>query len=663
MPTYSPAVGALLLHHLLLVAASAALAAFGWRVAGLAGAAGLERGVGAAVVAAAAAGISALAWGLAGLGGEPLVLAGTAVALWVASTRLPAPERRGGGAMPGSRRRSVAGWAAAGAGVAWFAWLARYPALGIDPLTYHLPEAVLWAQGGHPGRGEEVVYEFPIQNYPLTAELLIAWGIAIGRSLGPAMALVPLAAALFACAGWAALRRLGVPRAPAALAIAAILLLPLTARQMHGPHTDLPALAWLAATWCLSLAARDRTPVLALALVAGGLAIGTKTTVAPFVLGALVVAGWRARHALRARIRPLALGLAAATAVGGVWYLRNLIEHGSPLWPFVATPWGDALPPYLAAIDTAFLERPLDTLRGRESTYVNALAGGLILLPVALLAVLTRRRAVVVGAAAVAAGALLWGLAPFTGRHDDPVIDLSISTPRYLLPTLAAAAATLALAARRSRWPAWVLAAAALWSLERTLALPFPGAPSLTLLLAGAAAGALAFPVARRAPVLLAAAAAAVLLTAVADDLPRRHAAIGQISGSGVMTWLEDHAGEAPVHFAPGVLGVASGDRLQRPLRFIARDEPCERVRERDGWVVIALIPNPERRAPFTARDCFTGVTPAYEEPFWRVYDVRQTASTSRQASRPSSRTAKSAGVIAAERGSSTRRARVSSRS
>ena len=651
-------------HHLLLVASAAALAAFGWRVAGALGAWGLERGVGAAVVAAAAAAISALTWGLAGLGGNAYVLAATALLLAAAARRVsPQPG------MAGRRRHStwvvVGAWAAAGAGLAWFAWLTRHPAFGVDPLTYHLPEAVMWAQGGHPGRGEEVVYEFPIQNYPLTAELLLAWGLAVGRSLGASLALVPLAAVLFTCAGWAALRRLGVPAAAAALALAAILLLPLTARQLHGPNTDLPALAWLAATWCLTLAARDRTALLALAVVAAGLAIGTKTTVAPFALAALAFAGWRARHALRAHSRGLLAGLAVAVAVGGVWYLRNLIDHGSPFWPFVATPWGDELPPYLEAIDVAFLERPLDTLRGRESIYADALAGGLALLVAALAAAaLARTRAVVLGAAAVAAGALLWGLAPFTGRIDDPLRDLSISTPRYLLPTLSAAAATLALAARHHRWAVPALVIAALWSLERTLAMPYPGAPSAALLAAGLVAGAIASRVVPRAVVPAAAALAAVVaLTAAADGLPGRHAAIGQISGGGVIAWLEDNAGEADLHWAPGILGVAAGERLQRELHFIPRDEPCDAVRARRGFVIVALIPQPELRSAFTARDCFEDVAPAYEEPYWKVYDIRQSASTSRQPSRPSVRTSKSSGVIAAARGSSSRRARVSMRS
>jgi hypothetical protein len=651
-------------HHALLLAASAALAAAGWRLAGTLGAASLERAVGAAVAAGAAAGLSSLGWGLVGLGGSPWVLSGTAGALWLGSRLLPAPH------VPPWRRLRPTGWAMAalGVAVAWFAWLARHPVMGIDAITYHLPEAVLWVQEGHPGRGEEVVYEFPIQAYPLTGELLLSWILAIGGSLGVALAFVPLAAALLAAAGWAGLRRLGAPPTTAALALTAVVAIPLAARQWHGPNTDLPGLAWLACTWSLTLAARERRALLGLAVVAGGLAIGTKTTVAPLTVAVLAVGGWRARHALRPHARALMIGLAVAVVVGGIWYGRNLVQHGSPLWPFVAAPWGDPLPPYIEAIETRFVERPLDTVRGRGFAYVDLLGGGLLLIVAALVAgVVVRGGAVALGAAAVAVGVVLWTAAPFTGRADDPLLDMSLSTPRYLLPTLAAAALTLALAARRHRTATWILGAAALVSVERSLALPHPEMPTALWLLGGAAAGGLVWAGARRLPSVTLPAAGAALaiagLTAAADGLAQRHGAIGQLSGGEVVGRLDERAGADRLHFAPGMHGVLAGDRLQRPLSFIPQDEPCERVLSRRGWVVLALLPSPHRREPFTAEDCLADVVPAFEAPGWRVYDRRQAATTSRHASRPSSPRRKSSGVMAPARGSAARRARVSSRS
>ena len=33
--------------------------------------------------------------------------------------------------------------------------------------------------------------------------------------------------------------------------------------------------------------------------------------------------------------RWLVVAVLAAFVVGGIWYLRNFVDHGSPLWPFV----------------------------------------------------------------------------------------------------------------------------------------------------------------------------------------------------------------------------------------------------------------------------------------------------------------------------------------
>ena len=98
--------------------------------------------------------------------------------------------------------------------------------------------------------------------------------------------------------------------------------------------------------------------MLAPALVAFFLAIGTKTTVAPLGLIVLAAALWALRHELRPVLAPLAGALALGLLAGGVWYLRNLFDHGSPLWPFVTVPWGDPAPKVIDAVSTSLLSRP-----------------------------------------------------------------------------------------------------------------------------------------------------------------------------------------------------------------------------------------------------------------------------------------------------------------
>lgn len=581
-----------MLNHLVLVVAVLALADASLRAAAAWGAEGPQLPVAAAVLAATAAGTTSLAWGLLALGGSPCILALSAFALALASRRrFPAAPRL---PWPGG----LATGAALGAAAAWVAWLVKNPALGIDPLTYHLPESVMWVQQGTPGSVELLTYEFPQGNYPVTNELLVSWLMAIGRSFAPALLWTPFMAAVLAMSAYALLPR------HRGLAVAAVLLVPVAATQFLGPHTDLPAVAWLAA-------AAAPLP-LPLAFLAAALAVGTKTTVAPLAILVLLT---KLRRPLP--WRALAPALLAGCVVGGTWYFRNWIDHGSPLWPFV----GGDVPPFLARFDDTFLGDPAATLRGRTGIYVDLLAGALVLLAAALLAPLAdRRRPVVVAAGGALLAMVAWGNAPFTGLPEDPAFaQLSLTTTRYLLPAIAAAAAALAFT--RHRAAGWVLGAAALFSLQRSLALDFPGIPGLLWLVPGAVAGALLLPLARRVPVPAYALLAVVALTVVADGFGRRHGGVGRLASSGVVSWFGENVDDdAPVAFAPQMLGVLAGDGLERDIAMIPAGEPCETTRARRGWIVIGTFPLAEKRARFAAADCLRGERPSYRDESFTVY-------------------------------------------
>src|SRR5205823_1923305 len=88
-------------------------------------------------------------------------------------------------------------------------------------------------------------------------------------------------------------------------------------------------------------------------------------------LRALVVAlgAVATRGSLRRLAVALALAAALGCAAGGLWYLRNLLAHGSPLWPFLAAPWGDSVPPLFARVNHSLLERPRATLEGQWALY------------------------------------------------------------------------------------------------------------------------------------------------------------------------------------------------------------------------------------------------------------------------------------------------------
>ncbi len=627
-------------HQVLLALTTLALAATAIRLASRLVPSGLERLVAAIVLGATAAGLEALLLGIARLGTSPVALALTTLALWLASLRLPRPETPLAEELAAWWRATplaarVALGAAAGAWLAWTAWLLRYPALGIDSVAYHLPEVVGWIHDGSPGAVEPIVPGLPVGNYPLTNEVLIAWGSGISRSYVVAGIWAPLMTLVLAVAGWAGLRRFAVPTPAAGLAVAAICASPvLTHYQMNGASTDLPALAWLVSAWAMLAASREHPLLLAPVVLAAGLAGGTKTTVLPLALAAVAAGLWIHRARLRRLARPLGLAAAAALAVGGYWYLRNLVDHGSPFWPFVDTPWSDAPPggKLNTGLDASFLDRPRLTLDRVGDDWLDLFAGGLLMVAGALAApLLARSRAVLVAAGVTAASLLLWMSAPFTGFSVRGFEVATISTIRYLLPAAAAAAFTLGLASA-ARGPArlygiGVLAAAAVLGVLQTRDLGFPSVPGAATPLAGAAIGAVlvlaADRLALRAPalspgvraaatVVLAAAAGALLATA-ASGFVRRHSTTAKLFGTDVVRWFVDQpafSGDGRVVAgAPVTWGPLAGDRLQHRFAWVPTAEPCPRVRARlrQGWVLVLRSPannaTPSRSARCLARE------------------------------------------------------------
>ncbi|MEA2613751.1 MAG: hypothetical protein QOI52_1710, partial [Chloroflexota bacterium] len=492
--------------HALLGLSVAALAGAGLRAASPLAAAGLTRALVAATLASAAAVAEALALGLFALGGSTLALSAAALLTWAAARALlPEPRLRISVELVawwrglGALQKAGLG-ALLGAGAAWTAWQLRYPALGFDTVVYHLPEIVLWIQHGTPGSIETLIPDQPVGNYPLTAEVTLAWAMGIARSFVP-LTLLPWAwLVLIAGAGWAGLRALAVGPPERGLAIAALCTSPwLLAWQSNGTITDPAALAWLVTCAALCALSRAHAPLLAPALLAGALSIGSKTTTLPWVLLVLAIAFWPARARLRSLARPLALALAASLAVGGVWYLRDLVTHGSPFWPIVAAPWGDPIPKSIAIVDTSFLDRLGPTIDRIGQDYLDRFGGGIVLLAGGMLAVAAagfRDRRVRWASLFVALGFLLWARAPVTGVPAETRLDgVIFSTTRYLLPVLAGAAVALALAASGRGAGALlarvVLAAVVVVNLVQTFDLGFPLAPSAVTPLVGAAAGAL----------------------------------------------------------------------------------------------------------------------------------------------------------------------------
>lgn len=644
-----------LAHQLLLAAAALGLAGAGFRLASTLVPGGLARLVATAPLAVAAAVIWGLALGLAELGTSPVALAVAAVGTWVgARLAVPAPATPLAdeavawwrGLSPAAR--GVAGaLAAAVAGHGLF--LLRHPYLGVDAVIYHLPDVVAWIGNGRPGSSVDLLYGLPVGNYPQATEAALTWGAAISRSfVFPGLWSLAMLVLLVA-SGWLGLRALGCGRRLTVLGLLALCTNPLLATAVSTPGTDLPALAWLATAAALVAVSPGRPGLLAPALVAAALGVGTKTTVAPLAVVVLVIAVVVHRGRLGAHSRALVLAGVAALVVGGTWYVRNLIGHGSPLWPLLAMPWGDEVPDLIARLDYSFLDRPADSLRGHVDRYERDLAGYLALFAAAVLMPLAvRRRAVAAAGAAAVLSVLIWMNAPFTGSGDvDALPRIHLTTVRYLMPAAAAAVLCLCLAGARggrrgSRLAVAALAVAAGWNLLHTLDRGYPIFPSAASLAVAALAGAaVALVLSRVTPTLLASATAApraaalaalaagVAVAAVATGgYVERHARAaehGFVPFSEVVRALEAQPlfGESgdPVAMAPGVSAMFAGDTFDRDVVLIPIDEPCARVerRAREGWVVIHDVVA-DSIPPFTARLCFEGERPVYEAGGYRVY-------------------------------------------
>ena len=682
-------------HHLLLGLALAALAGLALRTASLAAPDGTLRVLAAAPVAAAAAVLHALVLGLAGLGTSPVALTLAALATWgAARLALPDPDVTVAGELR-AWWRDAGPAAAAGAGaaltlaVALAVWLARDPFVGPDGLAYHLPDVLGWIHDGRPGSLNPVVALLPVERYPLTNEVLLAWATGIARDLSVLGPFQVGFAALLAGSVVAGLRRLGVAPAVRVAAAVALLACPLVLAQLNGVSTDLAALAWLACAGALCTGAAARPALLAPALVAAGLAVGTKTTTlvpaALFLAAAVLaaapaapdrpgevaaaVAGRRGRAARRVvgrgmrdlPWRAIALAALAAAGVGGVWYLRNLLDHGSPFWPLVSAPWGDEVPPFLARFDERFAADPVGTWEARSDVYTTFMAGGLALLAAGVLAPLLARARAVVAASATAAGlVVLWALSPYTGLADRPDLQqLGQSTYRYLLPAILVATVALGLASRRGRAPAGavlaVLAGATAWSVVEDLEAGSPFVPSAPLVMGALAGGALLGLAARRvtggrlpalrdgpatpALALAATVAASLALVPAVENWTRRHA-LTEFEDTGLVRWMVEQPGfedgDDPVAQTPIVDAALAGDRLRHPVPLVA-GEPCARLRARarEGWVVVRMTAVPEWQAIAVPADrCLRRAgPPRYEDGLYRVY--RLTAGRSSPAGRP----------------------------
>jgi hypothetical protein len=607
-------------HNLLLGVSVLAVGDFSLRLASCAVPGGLMRVLAAAPVAGATIVLWALGLGLVSLGTSPIALTLGALAtaaagrLWLPTPDTPLSTELSlwWTALPRTYRLVLC--AVLGVAAVQLVWMWRHPWIGEDGLGYHLPDALVWVRNGRPGSQHEVLPLIPVQNYAMTYEVMLSWLLGISRGFSILAPLQLAFGALLISAWVGGLAAIGVPRRVRWLAAAAATSLPMVIEQFNSVANDLPTTVWAVVAAALCAGAPRHPRLLAPAFLAAALSVGTKSTAA-IALAVALTLGCMAVHRAGRRfpVKPVAVAVLAGVAVGGVWYVRDLFQHGSPLWPLVAAPWGTPKPYFLTLFDRSFIAVPGPTLAKTWPMYRAEISGGLVLMAAVLPALFSRQRRVRASAAIACLLVAVWASAPYTGITNRPVLNLLPgSTIRYIMPALMVCILTVALAAgtgsrtRRERLAVAALAVAVPWSLYQiVIAWGVPYTGSVRLLAAGSLGGILLgegvryaarvrATAARIRPAALALGTLAVFaaFTPAAIGFVARHGRVNYVDGA-LVRWFASRPGfdssSQPVAMSPGVNAMLAGDRLTHPLYLVSASEGCPHIlsRARRGWVVI----------------------------------------------------------------------------
>lgn len=349
------------------------------------------------------------------------------------------------------------GWAA----IAALADLGRWAGdelVGVDPLTFHLPNVGRWIQNESMWHIDQFVPLLAHGNYPNNGDIVLLstvlpWHNDFLVRLPITFFLVTMAVAVFALA-----RELRAPHAASVLAAAAAVSLPVVGIATI-PRALPDSLMWTTFAcgilFLLRHARSARTSDLVLAGVALGIAAGTKwygvSSVA--VIGVIwIVARLAARQGSTATVLRDGVLVGALSLLGTLpWLLRNLVLSDNPVFPLNVSPFGltifDAPPDVIrdqagfSIADYAGEPGVLGQLAGEivEGLGIAPILCALVLVAAAVLARRRGRaadgRVFVLVLTAVALG-LLYTVTPATalGLRGDP--SLAHGNTRYAVPAL-----------------------------------------------------------------------------------------------------------------------------------------------------------------------------------------------------------------------------------
>ena len=313
----------------------------------------LERALAAIVVGTAVLGGVHLLPLMLGILNRATVLAAAVLAVALA-TRVPArpagPEAEDRGEPPppsGRLQWALAGTAAAIALVAFLADLGRWAGdeiVGVDPLTFHLPNIGRWIQTQSLWQIDQFVPLLAHGNYPNNGDVVMLSTILPWHNDFLVRAPICFFLLVTALAIFAVARELRAPAAAAVLAATAVVSLPIVGLATI-PRALPDSLLWATYTigvlFLLRHARTSRRSDLVLAATALAIAFGTKWYGISSVGVVIVVwAGARMVHREPGALRDGLLVGAIALLGDAPWLVRNLVESANPVFPVKIAPFG-----------------------------------------------------------------------------------------------------------------------------------------------------------------------------------------------------------------------------------------------------------------------------------------------------------------------------------
>ena len=354
--------------------------------------------------------------------------------------------------------------------LATLAKLATVPALGVDPLNFHLPSIARWLQTGSIWQIDQFLPGQAQGNYPANGNLfqlaaILPWlGDFLIRFVN--LPLIAIAGLALVVAG----RELGASLSTAALTAATALAIPASTLYVVNTVTPDPFMVATFAAGLAFLVRHARTAAVSDLVLAGiglGLAFGSRWYGVSCVVALLVawlvcrLAGERDWRSVIADFGRLA-GVVALG--GGFWLIRNWIESGNPLFPVEVDLLGISLfdaPPdpardavgfsishYLTEWD-AWSDYLLPAFAATLGLGAAVLGAGAIVAGAAALRL--REPTVIWLAAAALACILAYVVTPYTALGFEGAPVAAGSNTRYVLPAALLAAPAVAWGVTRLR--------------------------------------------------------------------------------------------------------------------------------------------------------------------------------------------------------------------